>query len=205
VRLAKERAQHDAVPHDAPVTVHASSEHPSHVPTFARLGRPIVAHRFPPAVGGQSPMAITTRSGASVPRADLKRRGTTGERARTSEGAVGHLAGLRCRCYGCAKLREISGANVTVSRTHTGFSLCVQIIRIFNRFEVKQGGSLFSDTCEKQRRSCPPEFEITEMECPWAVARQRQWESDVGGSGGPSRAKVGMFDWYSDSPGGRMT
>jgi len=91
VRLAKERAQHDAVPHDALVTVHVSSEPQSHLPTFARLGRPIVAHRFPPDVGGQSPMAITARNCASVPRADLKRRGASDESAKTSEGAVGVL------------------------------------------------------------------------------------------------------------------
>jgi hypothetical protein len=57
-------------------------------------------------------------------------------------------------------LGETSGANVTVSRTHTGFSLCFQIITMLNRFGDKQGMALFSDICEKQRLSCPPKFKI---------------------------------------------
>jgi len=47
-------------------------------------------------------------------------------------------------------LREISGANVTVSRTHAGFSLCFRIVSTLNRYEAKQGQALFSDTCRKQ-------------------------------------------------------
>jgi len=54
--------------------------------------------------------------------------------------------------------REISGANVTVSRTHTGFSLCFQIISYRNCFEAKQGGLYFqllvkSRGCHFLRRS----------------------------------------------------
>src|SRR5574337_386329 len=58
VLLVQARAQHDAVPHDALVTLHASSEHQSNLPTFARLCS-MVAHRFPIDAGGRSPMAIT--------------------------------------------------------------------------------------------------------------------------------------------------
>jgi hypothetical protein len=36
-----------------------------------------------------------------------------------------------------------------------------QIITTLNRFEAKQGRALFSDTCGKQRLSCPPKFKIT--------------------------------------------
>jgi hypothetical protein len=73
---------------------------------------------------------------------------------------VGSLGCQWCGYCGCGKLREIGGANVTVSRTHTGFSLCFQIITILNRFGAKQGSALFSDTCEKQRLSYPPKFNI---------------------------------------------
>ena len=48
-----------------------------------------------------------------------------------------------------------------MSRTHAGFSFCFQIITMLNRFGDKQGMALFSDTCGKQRLSCPPKFYIT--------------------------------------------
>ena len=92
---------------------------------------------------------------------DVNGQAANDESAKTAGGSIGILACLWNRCCDAGKLREISGANVTVSRTHTGFSLCFQIIRTFNRFEVKQGGALFSDTYGKQKHSCPPKFTIT--------------------------------------------
>jgi hypothetical protein len=71
------------------------------------------------------------------------------------------LACPRSAWCGYGKLGEISGANVTVSRTHAGISLCFQIDTIVNRLEAKEGRALFSDTCEKQRLSWPPNFKIT--------------------------------------------
>jgi hypothetical protein len=50
-----------------------------------------------------------------------------------------------------------------VSRTHTGFSLCFQIIRALNRFEVKQGKPLFSNIYEAQRISRLPKVKISEV------------------------------------------
>ena len=53
------------------------SEHQSNLPTFARLGPPILAHRFPPEAGGRKPMDITgvklhsTRWETGFPRALL--------------------------------------------------------------------------------------------------------------------------------------
>ena len=91
----------------------------------------------------------------------LNRQAASDEKAKIGDGVVGDLI---CPCSGCCtckELAEISGANVTVSRTHTGFSLCFQIVSTFNRFEVKQGNVLFSNTCEKQRLSCRPSFDIT--------------------------------------------
>ena len=70
--------------------------------------------------------------------------------AEIGEGTVG-VPGMPLREGSYIELAEIGGANVTASRTHTGFSLCFQIIRTFNRFAVKQAGALFSDTCGKQR------------------------------------------------------
>ena len=48
-----------------------------------------------------------------------------------------------------------------MSRTHTGVSLCFQIVSTLNRLKAKQGEALFSDTCGKQRLPCPPKFKIT--------------------------------------------
>jgi hypothetical protein len=92
---------------------------------------------------------------------ELYRQAASDEKAKAGEGAVGILVYPWSRGCGGERLGEIGGANVTVSRTHAGFSLCFQIISTFNRFEVKQGGALFSDTCEKQRLSCPPKFKIS--------------------------------------------
>jgi hypothetical protein len=97
----------------------------------------------------------------SHPKADLKRKGASDEGGKPSECAVGVLVCPWRTCCGYGKLGEISGANVTVSRTHTGFSLCFQIITTLNRFGDKQGRALFSDTWEQQRISCAPKFKIT--------------------------------------------
>jgi hypothetical protein len=85
-------------------------------------------------------------------------------------------------CFDGGDSANNSGANVTVSRTHTGFSLCFQIIRTFNRFEVKQGGALFSDTCGKQRHSCPPKFKISQKA---ALGRRPSGHAASGGVGAP--------------------
>ena len=74
------------------------------------------------------------------------------------------------------------GANVTVSRTHAGFSLCFQIISTLNRFEVKQGGALFSDTCEKQWLSGPPKFKINQKA---TLGRRPSGHAASGGVGVP--------------------
>jgi len=106
--------------------------------------------------------------------------------AEIGEGTVG-VPGMPLREGSYIELAEIGGANVTVSRTHTGFSFCVQIITTLNRFEAKQGKALFTDACGKQRLSCPPTFNMTAVQFPWAGAHQGQGESDVV----PSRHRVG--------------
>jgi len=125
-------------------------------------------------------------------------------KAEIGEGAVG-VPGMPLReVLYVSELAEIGGANVTVSRTHTGFSFCVQIITTLNRFEAKQGKALFTDACGKQRLSCPPTFNMTAVQFPWAGAHQCQGESDVVPSA-PSRAKVGKLGDGPAPPGGRMT
>jgi hypothetical protein len=92
---------------------------------------------------------------------ELYRQAASDEKAKAGEGAVGILVYPWSRGCGGERLGEIGGANVTVSRTHAGFSLCFQIITTLIHFEAKQGNVLFSNTCEKQRLSCPPTFKIT--------------------------------------------
>ena len=88
--------------------------------------------------------------------AELNRQAAGDEKAKTGEAEVGILA---CHCGWCCTFSElagISGANVTVSRTHSGFSLCFLVDAIQNRFRDKQGMALFSDNNGKQRLIFPP-------------------------------------------------
>ena len=73
----------------------------------------------------------------------------------------GNLAWHWGECCSCWESSEIGGANVTVSRTHTGFSLYFQIISYCNLFEAKKGKALFSNTYETQRISCLPMGKIS--------------------------------------------
>jgi hypothetical protein len=93
---------------------------------------------------------MTPQIYTSDSRADLKRSGTCDESAKTSEGAAAILAWHWGESCSCCESAEIGGASVTVSRTHTGFSLCLQIITTSKRSEAKQGRALFLDTLKAE-------------------------------------------------------
>ena len=97
--------------------------------------------------------------------AAVNRRAASDEKAKTGGGSLVVFLFPRPGSCNSRPLARIGEANVTVSRTHTGFSLCFQVITTQHRFDDKQGRALFSDTCGKQRLSCP-KFNISDHCCP---------------------------------------
>jgi hypothetical protein len=92
--------------------------------------------------------------------ANLNRQTGCHESAMNEERSMRILLYPWSRCYGCGKLQQKGGANVTVSRTHEGFSLYFQIVSTFNRLVAAQGRSLFTDTCGAEKLWCATEFKI---------------------------------------------